>query len=225
MKQLNRYYRRSRIAEKKFREIIKYFALDLTANKTAELTGLTHKTVNQIYLKIRQRLAEDSVRQSPFSGEVEVDESYFGARRVKGKRGRGAGGKTIVFGIYKRSGKVFTEIVPDVQRKTLQAIIRGRVSIDTVVHSDGWRGYNGLVDIGYPKHFRVNHSANEFANEISNINGIESFWSFAKRRLLKFNGVRKETFHLHLKECEFRFNHRHDNLYKLLLSLLRFSPL
>lgn len=225
MKQLNRYYRRSRIAEKKFREIIKYFALDLTANKTAKLTGLTHKTVNQIYLKIRRRLAEASLRQSPFYGEVEVDESYFGAKRVKGKRGRGAGGKTIVFGIYKRNGKVFTEIVPDVQRKTLQAIIRGRVSIETVIHSDHWRGYNGLVDIGYPKHFRVNHSANEFANEISNINGIESFWSFAKRRLLKFNGVKKETFHLHLKECEFRFNHRHDNLYKLLLTLLRNSPL
>lgn len=225
MKQLNRYYRRSRIAEKKFREIIKYFALDLTANKTAELTGLTHKTVNQIYLKIRQRLAEESQRQSPFSGEVEVDESYFGARRVKGKRGRGASGKTIVFGIYKRNGKVFTEIVPDVARKTLQAIIRGRVSIETVIHSDGWRGYNGLVDIGYPKHFRVNHSANEFANEISNINGIESFWSFAKRRLLKFNGVKKETFYLHLKECEFRFNHRNINLYKLLLTLLRNSPL
>lgn len=225
MKQLNRYYRRSRIAEKKFREIIKYFALDLTANRTAELTGLTHKTVNQIYLKIRQRLAEESQRQSPFSGEVEVDESYFGAKRVKGKRGRGAGGKTIVFGIYKRNGKVFTEIVPDVQRKTLQAIIRGRVSVETVIHSDHWRGYNGLVDIGYPKHFRVNHSANEFANEISNINGIESFWSFAKRRLLKFNGVKKETFYLHLKECEFRFNHRNDNLYKLLLTLLRNSPL
>ncbi|MEO6050010.1 MAG: IS1595 family transposase [Pyrinomonadaceae bacterium] len=225
MKQLNRYYRRSRIAEKKFREIIKYFALDLTANKTDELTGLTHKTVNQIYLKIRQRLAEESQRQSPFSGEVEVDESYFGAKRVKGKRGRGAGGKTIVFGIYKRNGKVFTEIVPDVARKTLQAIIRGRVSIETVIHSDHWRGYNGLVDIGYPKHFRVNHSANEFANEISNINGIESFWSFAKRRLLKFNGVKKETFHLHLKECEFRFNHRHGNLYKLLLTLLRNSPI
>ncbi|MEO6051832.1 MAG: IS1595 family transposase [Pyrinomonadaceae bacterium] len=204
---------------------MKYFALDLTANKTAELTGLTHKTVNQIYLKIRQRLAEESQRQSPFSGEVEVDESYFGAKRVKGKRGRGAGGKTIVFGIYKRNGKVFTEIVPDVQRKTLQAIIRGHVSVETVIHSDHWRGYNGLVDIGYPKHFRVNHSANEFANEISNINGIESFWSFAKRRLLKFNGVKKETFHLHLKECEFRFNHPNSNLYKLLLTLLRISPI
>jgi len=225
MKQLNRYYRRSRISEKKFREIIKYFALDLTANRTAQLTGLTHKTVNQIYLKIRLRLAQDSERASPFSGEVEVDESYFGARRVKGKRGRGAGGKTIVFGIYKRNGKVFTEIVPNVQRKTLQAVIRGRVGIETIIHSDLWRGYDGLVDLGYPKHLRVNHSADEFATKDSNINGIESFWSYAKRRLQKFNGVKKDTFYLHLKECEYRFNHREENLYRTLLTLLKKCPL
>jgi transposase-like protein len=225
MQQLNRYYRRSRISEKKFREIIKYFSFDLTANRTALLTGLTHKTVNQIYLKIRLRLAQDCQRESPFSGEVEVDESYFGARPVKGKRGRGAAGKTIVFGIYKRNGKVFTEIVPNVQKKTLQAIIRGRVGVETVIHSDSWRGYNGLVDLGYSKHFRVNHSADEFATKDSNINGIESFWSFAKRRLQKFNGVHKDTFNLHLKECEYRFNHREENLYRTLLSLLKKFPL
>lgn len=198
MQQLNRYYRRSRISEKKFREIIKCFALDLTDNRTAQIVGLTHKSVNQIFLKIRHRLVEDCQRQSPFSGVVEVDESYFGARRVRGKRGRGAFGKTIVFGIFKRNGKVYTEIVPDCARQTLQAIIRGRVSVESIVHSDMWRGYNGLVDVGYPKHFRVNHSANEFSNIDSNINGIESFWSFSKRRLQKFNGVQKETFYLHL---------------------------
>jgi transposase-like protein len=225
MQQLNRYYRRSHISEKKFREIIKYFTLDLTANRTALLTGLTHKTVNQIFLKIRHRLAQDCQRESPFSGEVEVDESYFGARRVKGKRGRGASGKTIVFGIYKRNGKVFTEIVPNVQKKTLQAIIHGRVGVEAIIHSDGWRGYNGLVDLGYPKHFRVNHSADEFANADSNINGIESFWSSAKRRLQKFNGVRKNTFNLHLKECEYRFNHRKKNLYRTVLTLLKKYPL
>lgn len=225
MQRLNCYYRRSRISEGKFREIIKYFAIDLTANRTAQLTGLTHKSVNQIYLKIRHRLAQSCQRASSFSGEVEVDESYFGAKRVRGKRGRGASGKTIVFGIYKRNGCVFTEIVPDVQRRTLQAIIRGRVGIETVIHSDGWRGYNGLVDVGYPKHFRVNHSANEFASADSNINGIESFWSYAKRRLQKFNGVKKDTFYLHLKESEFRFNHRNENLYRSLFSLLKNYPL
>lgn len=138
MKQLNRYYRYAKISERKTRQIIKYFALDLTANKTAQLCGLTHKSIKQIYLKIRNRVAQDAERASPFSTcEVEVDESYFGARRVRGKRGRGTGSKTIVFGIYKRNGKVYTEIVPNVQKKTLQKIIRGKVSLDSVIPTRG----------------------------------------------------------------------------------------
>jgi transposase len=91
------------------------------------LTGLTHKTVNAIFLKIRRRLAEDCARQSPFAdGEVEADESYFGARRVRGKRGRGASGKTIVFGLLKRDGKVYTEIVPDCKKVTLRGLSKSK---------------------------------------------------------------------------------------------------
>ena len=226
MKQLNRYYRYAKISERKIRQIIKYFALDLTANKTAQLCDLTHKSIKQIYLKIRNRIAEECERASPFGAcQIEVDESYFGARRVRGRRGRGAGNKTIVFGIYKRNGCVFTEIVPNVQKKTLQNIIRGRVSLDSVIHSDGWRGYNGLVDVGYSKHLRINHSDDVFAVGDIHINGIESFWSFAKRRLQKFNGVPPKTFYLHLKECEYRFNHRNENLERKLLKLLARHPL
>jgi len=206
--------------------VLRHFALDLTASRTAQLTGLTRKTVTVIFLKIRERIAEQCQRASPFSQcEVEVDESYFGARRVRGKRGRGASGKTIVFGIFKRNGCVYTEIVPDCKKATLQAIIRGRVSPEAVIHSDGWRGYDGLVDVGYAKHFRVNHGSNEFVRGNSHVNGIEGFWSFAKRRLQKFNGVCSETFNLHLKECEYRFNNRNKNLYRELLKLLRKNPL
>ena len=163
--------------------------------------------------------------QSPFSGEVEVDESWFGARRVKGKRGRGAYGKTIVFGIYKRNGKVYTEIVPDCSKRTLQALIRGKVTVASVIYSDGWRGYNGLVDMGYMKHLRVDHGINEFVRGRSHINGIEGFWGYAKSRLAKFKGVAKKSFYLHLKECEFRYNYRNDNIYKLLLKELKNNPL
>jgi len=99
------------------------------------------------------------------------------------------------------------------------------VLIDSVIHSDGWRGYNGLVDVGFDKHYRVNHSKNEFVVGDSHFNGIESFWSFAKRRLQKFNGISKDTFYLHLKECEGRFNNRPKNLYLELLKLLRENPL
>jgi transposase len=226
VQKLNRYYERSRIAEWKFRLLVRYFALDFSATVVAQLTGLTRKTVNTIFLKIRERMAQDCERRSPLSaGEVEVDESYFGARRVRGKRGRGASGKTIVFGLLKRDGKVYTEIVPDCKKATLQAIIRGRVVPEAVIHSDGWRGYDGLVDVGYSKHFRVQHGQNEFARGTHHINGIESFWSFAKRRLQQFNGIPARTFYLHLKECEWRFNNRSKNLYQELLKLLRQHPL
>jgi transposase len=221
----NRYYRRSRIAEKKFRQLLRYFAMDFTATDTAVLTDISLRSVNSIYLKLRRHIAIVCEQQSPLAGAVEVDESYFGARRVRGKRGRGAYGKTIVFGLLKRDGRVYTEIVPDCTKATLQAVIRGRIAPDTVIHSDGWRGYDGLVDIGFDKHFRVNHSANEFARGEQHINGIESFWSYAKRRLQKFNGVSADTFYLHLKETEFRFNHRRGNLYLELLRLLKLNPL
>ncbi len=226
MKSVNRYYQRSKISERKFRQIVRYFAMDFTASDVAQLTRLTRKTVTTIFLRMRQRIAAECERASPYSDcEVEVDESYFGARRVRGKRGRGASGKTIVFGIFKRNGCVYTEVVPDCRKRTLQAVIRGRVALDTVIHSDGWRGYDGLVDVGYAKHFRVDHGQDQFVRGPHHVNGIESFWSYAKRRLQKFNGVPARTFYLHLKECEYRFNNRTRNLSRELLKLLVRYPL
>ena len=226
MKSVNRYYQRAKISERKFRQIVRYFAMDFTASDVAQLTGLTRKTVTVIFLRIRQRVAAECERASPYSGcEVEVDESYFGARRVRGKRGRGASGKTIVFGVFKRNGCVYTEVVPDCKKRTLQAVIRGRVALNTIIHSDGWRGYDGLVDVGYSKHFRVDHGRDQFVRGPHHVNGIESFWSYAKRRLQKFNGVPARTFYLHLKECEYRFNNRDNNLARVLLNLLERYPL
>jgi transposase-like protein len=170
-------------------------------------------------------MAEMCEEDSPLSGTVEVDESYFGPQRTRGKRGRGAGSKTIVFGVLKRGERVFTQIVPDASKSSLQKVIRGRVSLDSVIHSDGWVGYNGLVDVGYAKHFRVKHADDQFADRENHINGIESFWSWTKHRLARFHGIPKHTFYLHLKESEFRFNHRHQDLYKVLLKIFRDDPL
>jgi transposase len=78
-------------------------------------------------------------------------------------------------------------------------------------------GYDGLVDIGFDKHLRVNHGDNEFACGERHINGIESFWGYAKKLFSKFNGIDKKMFYLHLKETEYRFNHRHGNLYLICL--------
>jgi len=193
MKVKNKYVIRSRISETKFRQIILLFSEDLSATQISHLTGFSRQTINKYLTAIRLRILELSLLQSdPLVGQIEVDESYFGARRVRGKRGRGAKGKTIVFGLLKRGDQVYTEIVPNCKNTTLQRIIKGKTSIDSVIHSDGWRGYNGLVDFGYKKHFRVHHSKNEFARGNSHINGIESFWGYAKTRLVKFKGMDKK---------------------------------
>lgn len=221
----NRYAIRSRISEAQFRQVVRLFALDLDATQITALTALNRNTVNRYLQGIRLRIAEYCEAQSPFAGEIEVDESYFGAKRVKGKRGRGAFGKTAVFGIFKRNGHVYTEIVPDCSKSTLQGIIRGRVALGSVIYSDGWRGYNGLVDVGYGKHLRVDHGHDEFVRGRTHINGIEGFWGFAKSRLTRFRGMNKHTFYLHLKECEFRFNLRQQDVYPVILKLCRERPL
>jgi len=129
--------------------------------------------------------------------------------------------KQPVFGLFERDGRVYTEIVPDCKKRTLQRVILGKVSIESIIYSDGWRGYNGLVDVGYSRHFRVYHGANEFARDgHCHVNRIESFWSYTKRRLAKFNGV-KENFELHLKESEWRWKRGDDELSKELWKLLR----
>ena len=80
---------------------------------------------------------------------------------------------------------------------------------------------------GAKAHYRVKHSANEFANGRNHINGIENFWGFAKFRLAKFRGIKKENFVLHLKETEFRYNTKNlgQNLYQILLKLIRENPI
>ena len=130
MTRTNRFKKCSRISEAKFKLLLKLFCLDLTAVQMTELTSLHRNTVNRYLKKLRERIAHLCEQESPFAGEVEVDESWFGARRIKGKRGRGAYGKTIVFGIFQRNGSVYTEIVPDCSQRTLQAVIRGKVDLD-----------------------------------------------------------------------------------------------
>ena len=222
---LNKYKKRSHISTKKFREIVRYFSLDFTATNTANLTKISRNSVNKIYSQIRQKiLLCANSEQEKFSGELELDESYFGAKRVRGKRGRGAAGKTPVFGLLKRDGKVFVQIVKNCTRAELMPIIQGKILEGSTINTDGWKAYDGLILNGY-SHHRVFHSKNEFARGKNHVNGIESFWSFCKRRLSKFNGLTDEKFILHLKESEFRFNNRKKNLYSVLLKFLKDNPI
>ncbi len=216
----------SRLSRYKLKKIIKCFCVDIVASKTAQIININRNTINVYYMLFRKLIYHNQIDEfQKFKGEIELDESYFGAKRIRGnkvklKRGRGTL-KQPVFGVFERNGRVYTEIVPDCKKETLQAIILGKISLDSVIHTDGWRSYDGLIDVGYNKHFRVNHGANEFSKgNGQHINGIESFWSFTKRRLAKFNGVKK-YFVLHLKDCEWRWNKIPEMLENELLKMVQ----
>lgn len=209
--------RKSRLSQYKQRRLVEHFIAGTTARCAANLCGVNRKSAAYYFHRLREIIAYEleQAEQEVFSGEIEVDESYFGGKR-KGKRGRGAGGKIPVFGLLKRGGKVYTKIIPNASSKTLYPIIERKVVPDSIVYTDCWRGYN-VLDTSEFKHYRINHSK-LFANGHNHINGIENFWNQAKRHMRKFNGVPKAHFGLYLKECEWRFNNSDPLTQKRLLN-------
>ena len=198
------YIKHCKLSKNKQLELIKYFVSGSTARTAADLTGIHRNTVVRFFYKLREKIAiKQQNRIEQFCGKIELDESYFGGTR-KGKRGRGAAGKVAVFGILKRGGKVYTQVILDAKTDTLMPIIRQKIEPDSIVYTDYWRAYNAL-DISEFKHYRINHSK-LFAQKHNHINGIENFWNQAKRHMRKFNGVPRQNFGLFLKECEWRFN-------------------
>ena len=122
----NKYYRRSHISEAKFRRLLKCFTLDLNAYEASQITNISHRSCKIIYAKLRLHIAKFCINNLAEQGEFELDESYFGARRVRGKRGRGAAGKTPVFGLLKRNGNVHVTIVKDCSKEQLLPVIQGK---------------------------------------------------------------------------------------------------
>ncbi len=199
--------RRSRLPRSIQIELMKYFCAGVTARSAAELSGVNHNTAILFFHKLRETIYEQIVSDEPtmMSGEIELDESYFGGKR-KGKRGRGAGGKVPVFGLLKRNGYVHAMLIPNAASATLLPIIREKIRPHSIVYTDSFRAYD-VLDVSEFHHYRINHSE-LFADKQNHINGIENFWNQSKRHLRRYNGIPRDHFHLFLKECEWRFNYR-----------------
>ena len=209
--------KRCKLSRKTQVELLRFFAAEVTARTAADLLGVNRGTAILFYHKIREVIAVQLRLQAEetFGGSVELVESYFGGHR-KGKRGRGAAGKMIVFGILKRGDRVFTQVVDDTKTHAIMPIIRQKIMPDSVVYTDCYRSYNAL-DVSEFHHHRINHSTHFAEQKNNHINGIENFWNQAKRVLRKYNGIPKQHFYLFIKECEFRFNHGSPSEQLLLL--------
>lgn len=205
-------------------ELLWWFELELTDHGIAERLQAPYHRVHRFFGRVRRSLQafeDDQIRK--LEDQVEVDETYFGPSfknrrhsdrqrlRKAGKVKRGRGAKELqqpVFGIYQRQdGIVYVVPVAEVDKLTLQDIIRDKVSIETTIYSDTWQSYRGLEE-DFAEHQTVDHGQAEYARGAASINGIEGFWGYGKERLLRYHGVSAENFLYYLKEIEYRFNHR-----------------
>ena len=213
-----RWLNQSRISCQNWLRILKLFELEVSANKIASQLALPYNTVHRAVMILRHAIlcnADDA--ETLLGGEVELDESYFGGRR-KGNRGRGAAGKVPVFGILERNGTVKVEIVPNVRTETLLGITVKAVRRGSVVYTDRYQVYDSLMFRGY-SHLSVDHKKH-FSRGKVYINGLEGFWSWAKERLIKHHGISPKWFPFYLKELEFRYNNRNEDIFELSASCL-----
>jgi len=197
---------------------LKLFELEVPVLKACKELELSYNTVHRLFMLFREKIYKKTGEDDLLKGEIEADEIYFGGKR-RGKRGRGAKNKIPVFGILERGGKVKVEIVKDVKAETLLKETIRKVKRGSLIYTDKFKSYDGLVMYGF-RHERIDHSK-RFANGKVYINGIEGFWSYAKGKLLKFHGLLPETFPYYLKELEFRYNNRNENLFDKIVEAVR----
>ncbi len=170
--------------------------------------GVTYKCAWRIGHQLRLLMAAraESQTPSPMSGHIEVDETYVGGKRP-GVRGRGAKGKTIVFGMLERDGAIKAQVVPDVKRKTLAPIIAANVEAGSTISSDELGTYQRLTSMGYD-HGTVAHGKKQYVDGIHHVNGLEGFWSHLKKGI-RSTHVSVSGKHLQKYVGEFAF--RYDN--------------
>ncbi|MGA7042626.1 MAG: IS1595 family transposase, partial [Nitrososphaeraceae archaeon] len=198
------------------------FALGVPAYRIRWYVSVSLATIERTFRVLRQSIYDESQQKlkelKKLSGEIEIDEALFGGHRKGSKRGWGAEGKTLVFGIYQRNGNVITFPIPDRKYNTLVPLITRHTKKGSLYYSDDHTAYATLNLIG--KHQVVAHASEEYVRDNSHINGIEGFWSYAKTWMYHYHGVPKQYFHLYLKEIEFRFNHRQEDVFRILANIM-----
>ncbi len=178
----------------------------VSAKELQRQLGVTYKCAYRMAQQIR-KLFDESVK--PLCGTVEVDETLAGGKKP-GKRGRGAAGKTVVFGMLERSGNVATHVVPNVKRKTLYPLINSSIAKGSTIHSDELRTYATLATQGY-QHETINHGRGEYARGGVHVNSLEGFWSQLKRSINgTYHAVSPKYLQQYVNEFSYRYNRRNQ---------------
>ena len=197
--------------------LVEFFCLGVPAYRLRFQVPLNLKTIQRWFQILREVIYENQIQVFPeLSGEIEMDETLFGGRRP-GKRGWGAAGKQMVFGILQRDGIVLTFPITSRGKEELVPLMTAHTKPGSLYYTDDWHAYTFLPIRG--NHVIIKKELGRPRGR-DHINGIEGFWSYAKHWLYHYRGVPEQYFHFYLKEIEWRFNHRNKNLVTILRKYL-----
>ena len=225
----NTYSKRTRISTRQFRKFLQLFCMDLNATQIADLMNINRNTANLWINKIRARiLLIVELEKMHNAKHLQVDETYFRKPRKYFERFNFHLEEITVIGCIDSAGTVYATIVEKACRACIYPVIFDCCSVGAIIFTDKSTIYRLLSKLGY-RHYTVSHVDHEFFRYENGVcittNRIEGFWGWMKHRLSKFKGVKRDNIAEHVAESVWRFNHRQEDIYKLLLREFRVRPL
>lgn len=218
----NKYSANSKISEMNLLEIVRLFAFDLTVSQIAALLRLNRNTVSRYVNALRRRIAENS----PYGQLTVVQPGNLQVKQIEGVRGRNPSEKHAIVLLFEDNSKVFAALVPRHLVALMQAIMRGKVRADGVMEAISLQECRAIGDLNTKKliHLVAHQTRISGATSTLIASPVDRFWSDLRQRMVKCRGIKREVLPLHLCECAFRFNNRHD-IHKRLLELIELKPL
>jgi transposase len=223
----NKYLKGAHISEGKFRELLRLFCEDLTATQIANISGISRVTINNYLRMIRGKIAQFCEDKNPVNYLNDNDfASYSPTGNLTGHQKRAQQLNTTVFGIYKTGSGIFTNLLVGIDKATINEIIRSKkLNGNAGKWYDNLKQYSGIANFSSYKLIRINHQGEEPAKGSGQIDEIDFFWGLIKGRLTKFRGMNNSTLYLHVKESEFRYNYRNNDIFNLLNDIIQQQPL
>jgi transposase-like protein len=221
----NTYAKKSHFSVRKFRRFLQLFCKDLTAKQIAELLQVNRKTINLWLMRIRARI-RIIVEEERFinADNLQMDEMFFTRTDKRFPKWQIPYEEVCVFGMVDGNSKAYATIVDKADHESIMPVILLSCKEGATIFTDASVLYKGLSKMGYNHKF-VNHSQMEFCRIENGIkittNRIEGLWGCIRIRFTKFRGIKWEYLPLHIAESVWRYNHRHDDIYKILLKEFR----